>query len=234
MTRRSVWYGPALCLVLASAVAVAQGNGFSFGVSVAPHGVPASVTSFGFGGHPGFHGVPPSVTSVTFGNVPLVNPSPFGFCCHHHRQRFTPFFGGGYYAPYAYPAYEGDSDAENADEEDYQGGPTIFDRRGPGSYAERGRERGVEDYRTEARPSEREAEPAPPAEASEQPQTVLVFKDGRKVEVSNYAIVGPLLYDLTDGRTRKIQLAELDLAATVKENDERGVVFELPAPANAD
>jgi hypothetical protein len=41
--------------------------------------------------------------------------------------------------------------------------------------------------------------------------------------------VGSTLYDLSDGRSKKVQLAELDLSATVKENDERGVEFQLPA-----
>jgi hypothetical protein len=221
--------------VLTSAASVAQVNGFSFGASVAPHGVPASVTSFGFGGHPGFHGVPASVTSVTFGSAPLVNPPPFGFCCHHHRAFSTPFFAGAYYVPYAYPVFATDSDLENADEEDYRGGPTIFDRRGPGEYGERsraGRERPLEEDRGPINQTD-ETGQAPPPEVSEQPRTVLVFKDGRELEVSNYAIIGPTLYDLTDGRTRKIQLGELDLNATVKQNDERGVEFELPRAANA-
>jgi hypothetical protein len=60
---------------------------------------------------------------------------------------------------------------------------------------------------------------------------VLVFKDGHQREILNYAIVGPTLFDLSDGLTRKIALAELDLAATVKQNDDRGVDFQLPASA---
>ena len=65
-----------------------------------------------------------------------------------------------------------------------------------------------------------------------QPSTLLIFKDGHQQEVSNYAIVGATLYDLSDGRTKKVQLADLDLTATVKQNDQRGVEFQLPAQAN--
>ena len=68
-----------------------------------------------------------------------------------------------------------------------------------------------------------------PQEVTEQPRTVLVFKDGHEVEVANYAIVGSTLYDLSDNRARKVALAELDLSATVKHNDDRGVSFQLPA-----
>jgi hypothetical protein len=60
---------------------------------------------------------------------------------------------------------------------------------------------------------------------------LLIFKDGHQQEISNYAIVGSTLYDLSEGRSKKVQLADLDLQATVKENDERGVEFQLPAQA---
>ena len=66
-----------------------------------------------------------------------------------------------------------------------------------------------------------------------QPSTVLVFKDGHKAEVENYAIVGTTLFDFGgEGRTRKIRLADLDLTATQKVNDERGVDFHVPASGN--
>ncbi len=68
---------------------------------------------------------------------------------------------------------------------------------------------------------------------TEQPRTVLVFKDGHEVEVANYAIVGSTLYDLSDNRARKVALAELDLSATVKHNDDRGVDFRVPSATRA-
>ena len=71
---------------------------------------------------------------------------------------------------------------------------------------------------------EPEATPTP-----DQPRTVLVFKDGHQLEVENYAIVGSTLYDLTEGRRHKIPLSDLDLDATTKQNDERGVDFQVPS-----
>jgi hypothetical protein len=62
---------------------------------------------------------------------------------------------------------------------------------------------------------------------------VLVFKDGHQVEVANYAIVGNTLYDLSGGHRQKISLADLDLNATAKQNDDRGIDFQLPAPNEA-
>ena len=61
---------------------------------------------------------------------------------------------------------------------------------------------------------------------------MLVFKDGHKSDVVNYAIVGDTLFDFGDGRTRKIRLADLDLPATQKANDDRGVDFQVPDSAN--
>jgi hypothetical protein len=41
--------------------------------------------------------------------------------------------------------------------------------------------------------------------------------------------VGDTLFDFGAGRTHKILLADLDLAATRKANDDRGVDFQIPA-----
>ncbi len=71
------------------------------------------------------------------------------------------------------------------------------------------------------------AAPAP-APAQEQALTILVFQDGHQVEVRNYAIVGDQLYNFSDSGPRKIGIAELDLEATRKLNDDRGVEFRLP------
>ena len=78
--------------------------------------------------------------------------------------------------------------------------------------------------------------PLPPREAAREaertdatPATVLVFRDQRKQEVQNYAIVGQTLWNFVPQRTQKIALADLDLAATSKANDARGVDFRVPA-----
>ena len=62
----------------------------------------------------------------------------------------------------------------------------------------------------EAPPEDAMAEPAP---VPSQPPTVLVFKDGHRSDVINYAIVGDTLFDFGSARTKKILLADLDLAA---------------------
>jgi hypothetical protein len=67
-------------------------------------------------------------------------------------------------------------------------------------------------------------EPAPPA-----PPTTLIFRDGRRMSIQNYAIVGQTLWVLDEQNSTKIPLSELDLEATQKENRGQGVRFPLPA-----
>lgn len=226
-----------LCLSAGAQSAGAHWNGAHSNGFGTIHGNPPSVTSFGFGGHPGFHGNPPSVTSLNFGNSPsrfnhgIYRPPFYG--PHRHRSSgfYSPFYGNVVAVPYAYPVYVTDPGVDDSmEEEGYRGGPTIFDRRGPGTSEYAAPEQ--RDYREQSRDEDFRSAPAEPtsqAEVADQPRTVLVFKDGRRLEISNYAIVGSTLYDLSDGRARKVALAELDLPATLKQNDDRGVDFQLPA-----
>jgi hypothetical protein len=140
--------------------------------------------------------------------------------------------GGAVYVPYPVVVDPDQADAAPEPnpntEDDYRGGPTIFDRRGPGQPARPY----VAPYSQSANRAQAETESAAaqPAETpvADQPETVLVFKDGHKVEVQNYAVVGDVLYDLTPGHHRKIPITDLDLNATAKQNDDLGVNFQLP------
>src|ERR1039457_1515732 len=95
----------------------------------------------------------------------------------------------------------------------------------------------VQSYRPPADDTRAEVAPPPPT-AHEQPSTardaqpreptVLVFRDGHRQEVGNYAIMGQTVYVLDD-HTQKISLADLDVPATVKANDDRGMEFKVPA-----
>jgi regulator of replication initiation timing len=61
------------------------------------------------------------------------------------------------------------------------------------------------------------------------PVTVIVFRDGRQVEVRNYAVVGQTLWILSDQRAQKVPLSQIDLDQTAKLNTERGVEFLAPS-----
>jgi hypothetical protein len=60
------------------------------------------------------------------------------------------------------------------------------------------------------------------------PATLLIFRDQHKLEIQNYAIVGQTLWNFSPQRTQKIPLSSLDLPATEKANEDRGVDFHLP------
>jgi hypothetical protein len=146
---------------------------------------------------------------------------------------------GGFYFPYVYALpvpYSTDvldNGASDDDDPNYQGGPTVFDRRGAGpySYIPPGSESPAEAAQIAA-----QNEDAPAADSGHEPPTdptVLVFKDGHQLEIDNYAIVSQTLFDLTPGHPRKIALADLDLPATQKQNDDRGITFELPSQSQA-
>ncbi|HEV3205364.1 MAG TPA: hypothetical protein VGZ28_00305 [Terriglobales bacterium] len=69
-------------------------------------------------------------------------------------------------------------------------------------------------------PAERKSEPAAP--------TLLVFRDKHTQEVQNYAIVGQTLWIFSEQRATRLPLSVLDIDATAKANEERGLEFQIP------
>ena len=57
---------------------------------------------------------------------------------------------------------------------------------------------------------------------------MLVFRDKHTQEVQNYAIVGGTLWIFSEQRATKLPLSWLDIEATTKANDDRGVDFQVP------
>ncbi len=74
----------------------------------------------------------------------------------------------------------------------------------------------------------RQVPPEPSPLAEENTPTILVFRDGHRSEVRNYAIVGQTLWVFTQQRARKIPVSDLDVEATKKVNAGRGVEVPLP------
>jgi hypothetical protein len=69
------------------------------------------------------------------------------------------------------------------------------------------------------------------------PPAVLVFRDGHSEEVQKYVIQGTTLYvtsaySTTGSWTAKIPLADLDVPASLKVNNDRGTKFNLPSGPN--
>jgi|SRR5579863_5971165 len=79
--------------------------------------------------------------------------------------------------------------------------------------------------------------PPQPAIPQELPPAVLVFRDGHREQVREYAIVAGVLYANENywqngHRARNIQLSALNLPATFKANRDIGVKFTLPSAPN--
>jgi hypothetical protein len=77
-------------------------------------------------------------------------------------------------------------------------------------------------------------QPQAPAAAAipDQPETTLLFKDGRPPQqVQNYAVTSTTLYVLDGERRRAIPLDEIDLPQTQKTNRDAGLDFDIPAGA---
>ena len=201
------------------------------------------------GGH--FLAAAPRVTSIAGRHMPATLPSVTSIPNYAWGQQpYYSYYGGryqgrgygygygrggsGYAVPYYIPLDAGGYDY------DYVGGPPLYSGPPMGNdsvlhiiveqppsrtYSER------DDPQADAEPA-RPIQQKPAASARDtkpREPTVLVFRDGHQQEVTNYAIMGQTVY-VFDQRTQKIALADLDVAATIKANDDRGLDFQLPSP----
>ena len=203
-------------------------------------------TSGGFAGHAGFanHGPMvggrgpvtmnrgPAFAGVQRGGVHFVmggfghpGSSPF-FFHHHHFFRSWPYAGYYGYPYYGYPGY-GDNSYSADSSQNYPAADYSTAYESGRQQAEIDRlENEVDRLREERDARDSTASQARPK--AELPPTQLVFRDKRTEQVQNYAIVGKTFWVLDAQRAKKIPLAELDIPATKKANDDRGVEFQLP------
>ncbi len=215
-------------------------------------GVPASVTSLGpngwQGGAPFGTPLSPATTTVScIAGGAYCAPTTFppvgtGFR-RHHRHDWSGYGYGGYgyaYLPYVYsdyPAYSPDNmdmgtgynylQPSNMTMEPDPPAPTIYERRPTTRPYARDEARYDDSYSGPAN------DPAPRSKSvtigvGEQETTTLVFADGHQMDVHNYAIVGPTLFNFDGAGPFRVKLAELDLSATQKLNEDNGVEFKLP------
>lgn len=214
-------------------------------------GIPASVNSPTTDGRQ--HGIPASVVSPQAPRPGITHPQrtvisssrrlrPFG--TERRRRVLVP-------VPLFYPAYVYGSDSEAAIAD-----PAVSDADAPQTADDsstaadedalrqaylQGMRDGMSDKtqsrygqhsmdtaRAKTSPQVTAPVPAAPEEQDDSPSTVFVFKDGHRVETRNFAIMGQTLYDFSSSGLQKLQLSDLDRAATLKANDDRGVTVKLP------
>jgi hypothetical protein len=88
-----------------------------------------------------------------------------------------------------------------------------------------------------AKPLMAAAQKEPTAPPADLPPAVLVYRDGHREEVADYAIADGMIYvrgnDWQNGYwTKRIPLSALDPPATIHANGQRGVKFLLPSAPN--
>ena len=146
---------------------------------------------------------------------------------HSFRNRRNGYWGYGYpyyayYDPYwwwdSYPSYDEDAARERA----------LANEMNAENLEEQRMHQQDQDLYARPMSRPRESQSREEARAQTDPPTVLVFHDQHQREIQNYAIVGQMLWNFTSQRTEKIPLAELDIPATAKANEDRGIEFHLP------
>jgi hypothetical protein len=72
------------------------------------------------------------------------------------------------------------------------------------------------------------ANPEQPVTQPPEPATVILLRDGRRFESTNYAIMDKTLWNFSARPVQKIPLASIDVAGSEKANADRGVDFSVP------
>jgi hypothetical protein len=169
-----------------------------------------------------------------------IQPNPVQGNRLHNRNGFgVGYVGLPYYAdPLAFV------DADNGDDTDQQAQPSAparpdYAQQAP--YAEGGAY--DEGYPAPRAPYAPQGYPPPPqsgnqnsaqsaaaqSDGLDHPAITLVFNDGRQpVKVHSYVLTGSSIFVAENGHERVIPVADLDLPATIAQNREAGVDFELP------
>lgn len=205
-----------------------SGPGASRGFAHAPSFSQRAFSRGSFSNRPFLHDRFRGSRSRTFG----FRNNCFGFRC----RGFGYPWAYGYYDPYLW-GDSGSTGYQNYDE-DYERDRAIANEMNQQSLEQQQMLRQEESdgdqdiYSRNSRPSPAASESQPGTAIM--PPTVLVFRDQHKEEIGNYAIVGHTLWNFAPQRTEKIPLSNLDLPATTKANDDRGLTFRVPASGEAE
>jgi len=153
---------------------------------------------------------------------------------YHHRgfygrQGYYPYYPYAGYYPYGLYDDPLAYDTQDQDQDSYAG--ASYSAPYPETYPQNGGlQRDVEALSGKIDRLQADVEARNRPKPDQEPATALVFRDQHVEEVRNYAIAGGTLWVLNAQAAKKIPLAQLDLPATVKMNDDRGVDFQVPGP----
>jgi hypothetical protein len=138
------------------------------------------------------------------------SPFFFGYYGYPYYDSGYAYAPANYYPPYDYYASANATQNEIARQQD------DIDR--------------LEDEVARLRERRESGAPQPQAEGRSEPSTptLLVFRDKHTQEVRNYAVVGGTLWIFNEQKATNLPLSWLDIEATTKANDDRGVDFQVP------
>jgi hypothetical protein len=241
MYRSLIAFVTAVVLIIAAAATgSAQSHGFRGSMPFGPATVTRTQTAT-------VRNLPPVVRP----GGPIVHPfnpvhTPIGIApgFHPHPRPLAPVIVtpviGGFYSPYGYPYYYGYGGPEY-----YPGGSAYY----PYSTApypdtsyvapavqsppvtQNDTDLAYQVGRLTQEVEQLRQQQQPQTQATQDHQgvpVVLVFRDGHRMEIQNYAIVGETLWILDQNNSTRIPLSQLDVDATQRENRSRGQRFLVP------
>jgi len=144
----------------------------------------------------------------------------YGYLCRGYGWGYYPW-GWAYYDPSWW--WDGSSNDDSYDQDVARAAEMNRENLEEQQMLRQEQADGDQDLYARSAPAPRQVEGQPML-----PATVLVFRDKHQREIQNYAIVGQTLWNFAPQRTEKISLADIDLPATTKANDDRGLTFRLP------
>jgi hypothetical protein len=118
--------------------------------------------------------------------------------------------------------------AANYQANNYQAQPYVYATPDYGYSPDGQTQDEISNLRSEVDQLRAQQENANQARAQIHAQTVLVYRDGHTEEVENYAIVGKTIWIFNESHARKVPLTDLNLDATKRDNDDRGIEFVVP------
>jgi len=234
---RRQWAIAALCAVVLVTPLWAPMRGASRGGGSMGRATFSSQPSPGFRGSAGFSrpnfGSRSTHFSTTFGTGfrrPFHGSGRFhrGFFFRSFSPYFYGYYGYPYYSDYAYPPYDsypGYNDAATYSAGTAQNANDLIAQQQDIDRLEN------EVARLREEKESREEAPAKPGQENRsEPSTptLLIFRDKHTQEVQNYAVVGGTLWIFNERRATKLPLSWLDIDATTKANENRGVDFRVP------
>jgi hypothetical protein len=153
------------------------------------------------------YGWPPNTSATR----PIRRPARYGYYP----------YGFGYYPSLGYGYGDGFYD-DSANYGSYAAMPDPNVETGPGSY--------YPPIPYDSNPQQ--LQPAPPADPPASP-IVVILKNGQRLEVQSYAIMNGFFWNFSKQNSKRIPLANIDLAASVKATEDAGGSFpEEPFAAN--